>query len=182
MTGSLNQSLSTWTNFYVVVGASAGTLIGVQFVVIALIASTRTRANMESVNAFGTPTVVHFCGAMAISALMSAPWPSPLFVSVVLGVYGICALGYGFIVVRRANRQTVYKPVLEDWIWYSIFPCSTYAAITAAALVLPRFTTASLFVVAGATLFLLIVGIHNAWDSVTHIVLTGVSDDVKKSE
>jgi len=182
MAASLSQSLSAWTNFYVVVGASAGTLIGVQFVVIALIASTRARANMESVNAFGTPNVVNFCGALLVSALMSAPWPSLLCVSVVLGVYGICALGYALVVVRRARRQTVYKPVLEDWIWYAVFPCSIYAAISAAAIGLARFTTVSLFVVAFATLFLLIVGIHNAWDSVTHIVVTALPGDTKKSE
>jgi hypothetical protein len=31
----------------------------------------------------------------------------------------------------------------------------------------------ALFVVAGATLGLLLVGIHNAWDTVTHIVVQG---------
>ena len=174
--------LSLWQNFYVIIGAAAATLVGVQFVVIALIASLRTRADMESVNAFGTPTVVHFCGALAISALMSAPWPSLWHVSVAQALYGAGALGYGLIVVRRAFRQTVYRPVLEDWVWYAMFPCSAYAAITLAALVLIRFATASLFVTAAATLFLLLVGIHNAWDSVTHIVVSGLREHTKKPE
>ncbi len=86
------------------------------------------------------------------------------------------------VVVRRARRQTVYKPLLEDWIWYAIFPCGIYTALFVAAAGLARFTATSLFVVAGATFLLLIVGIHNAWDSVTHIVVTGAPDEAKKPE
>ncbi|MGE5177945.1 MAG: hypothetical protein ACM3PF_02505 [Bacteroidota bacterium] len=59
-------ALNGWENFYVVVGSSAGALIGLQFVVITLIAE-RTRASMQQVAAFGSPTVVHFCAALLLS-------------------------------------------------------------------------------------------------------------------
>ena len=31
---------------------------------------------MREVNAFGTPTVVHFCAALFVAAILSAPWHS----------------------------------------------------------------------------------------------------------
>jgi hypothetical protein len=174
--------LSLWQNFYVIAGAAAGTLIGVQFVVIALIASTHTRSNMESVGAFGTPTVVHLCGALIISAIMCAPWPSLFATAVALAVLGLAGLGYVLIVVRRARRQTIYRPVLEDWFWHAILPCAIYAALAVGALALTTFTQAALFTLGGAALCLLLIGIHNAWDTVTHIVFSGTPADENNSE
>ena len=53
--------LSGWQNFYVIVGSSAGALIGLQFVVIALIADMPiVRGQAQAGAAFATPTIVHF--------------------------------------------------------------------------------------------------------------------------
>src|SRR5258708_3353634 len=104
------MNLSLWQKFYVIVGSSGGALVGLQFVVIALIASTRHRADVASVNAFGTPNVVHFSVALIISAVMNAPWPSLFAVSVALAVCGVLGLGYSATVFHRARRQTAYKP------------------------------------------------------------------------
>jgi len=53
----------------------------------------------------------------------------------------------------------------EDWLWFAIFPCGSYAGLALAAILLPAATHLALFVLRGATLVLLFVGIHNAWDS-----------------
>src|SRR4051794_20195244 len=111
--------VSAWQNFYVIVGSSGGALIGIQFVVIALIASTRKHADPESIGAFGTPTVAHFGAALTVSAIMSAPWPSLLAASVALAACGVGGLAYATVVVRRARRQRGYRPVAEDWLWYA---------------------------------------------------------------
>ena len=105
-------ALSTWESFYVIVGSSGGALIGLQFVVITLIESRQHLADSESVSAFGAPTVVHFAGALMVSAIMSAPWPSLFPASIVLTVCGIGGLVYCSIAVRRARRQKTYEPVL----------------------------------------------------------------------
>src|SRR2546423_8568342 len=63
--------LTTWDNFYVIVGSSAAALTGLMFVVIALVAETRQRSS-QGVSAFGTPTIVHFCLALFVSAGFSA--------------------------------------------------------------------------------------------------------------
>ena len=163
--------LLAWQNFYVIVGSSGAALIGVQFVVIALVAGMRRRTRADSIGAFATPTVVHLAGAFLVSAVMSAPWPSLFPVAVALATCGFGGLVYCVIVIRRARRQTDYKPVCEDWLWHAVIPCIAYAAVALAALLLSRSTHAATFVVGAAALGLLLVGIHNAWDSVTHLVV-----------
>jgi hypothetical protein len=167
----MNPALSAWLSFYVIVGSASAALIGVQFVVIALIANMRRPTTPETISAFGTPTLVHLGGALLVSALMSAPWPSLLPASVALAMCGLGGLGYGAIVIHRARRQTTYRPVGEDWLWHAILPCSMYGALALAALSLRAATQVALFVVGGAAFVLLLIGIHNAWDTVTYMVV-----------
>ena len=174
--------LAKWESFYTLIGSSGAALIGMQFVVMTLIASMRTRPNAESIRAFGTPTVVHLGVALVVSAVMNAPWPSLLPASVAVAVCGLGGLGYKAFVIHCARRQTGYKPVWEDWIWYAGLPCCAYAALSLAALLLSRNTQLALFVVAGSSLGLLLIAIHNAWDSVSHIVVTSPRDEGTKSE
>jgi hypothetical protein len=174
--------LTPWQNFYVIVGSAAAALIGVQFVVIALIANMRAVATHESVRAFGTPTVVHLAGALMISAFMCAPWPSLLMAAVALGAWGASGLIYGAIIVHRARRQSAYAPVWEDWLWHTVLPCLMYAAFTTAAILLRTRTPLALFVVAAAALGLLLIGVHNAWDTVTYVVVRGPGADRPKKD
>ena len=162
--------VSHWENFYVIVGSSGGALIGLQFVVMTLIADKRRLTDAATLAAFGTPTVVHLTGALLVSAIMSVPWPSFVLLSAALGICGVSGLVYGAIVIRRARRQTGYEPVWEDWVWYAALPCSAYAALAAAAFMVSRSSNA-LFAVAASALALLLIGIHNAWDTVTHIII-----------
>lgn len=68
-------ALAGWENFYVIVGSSAGALIGLQFVVIALIADTPAARGLAQASAvYATPTIVHFGAALLLSAILSAPW------------------------------------------------------------------------------------------------------------
>lgn len=54
-------ALGEWESFYVIVGSSGGALIGLQFVVITLIAERpRVRDDVRANKAFTTPSVVHF--------------------------------------------------------------------------------------------------------------------------
>ena len=174
--------LARWQSFYVIVGSSGAALIGVQFVVVALVANLRIRSTAESISAFGTPTVVHFGGAFLVSAIMSAPWPSVSPASVALVMCGLGGLGYGAIVIHRARRQTVYTPGWGDWLWYVMFPGSLYTALALAALVLCTTTQVALFMIGGAALGLLLIGIHNAWDTVTYIVVGGSRGNMTKTE
>ena len=52
-----------------------------------------------------------------------------------------------------------YKPVAEDWIWYAIVPCAIYIVLTVAAVLLWKGGVTAHFMVAGAAVGLLLVGI-----------------------
>jgi hypothetical protein len=164
--------LARWDTFYVIVGAAAAALIGLQFVAMAIAADSRVRsASSETIDAFGTPNIVHFSAVLLVSALISAPWPSLRSVDVAISACAIAGLVYGIIVVRRARRQTEYQPVLEDWIWHAVLPLVAYGVLTMAAAGLTFDVRDALFAIAASALLLLFIGIHNAWDTVTYLAI-----------
>jgi hypothetical protein len=162
--------LGGWESFYVILGTSAAALTGLQFVVITLAKDSRTSTNGETIDAFATPTIVHFCIALLIAATLSAPWPDLFGAAFILSVGGIGGVLYSARVVWRATHQTGYTMVAEDWTWHVAFPFVSYLAMFAAALMLRRTPTVSLFVIAGVSLLLVFIGIHNAWDTTTYVV------------
>jgi hypothetical protein len=171
MEGAVLSPLTEWESFYVIVGSSAGALTGLQFVVIALIAEAEAASSMQEVRAFGTPTVVHFCAVLFISAVLSAPWHTLIGAGLVLDACGVAGILYAILVIRHARRQTGYSPDAEDWFWYSALPLVAYASLLGAGILLNRYSTISLFVIAATALLLMFVGIHNAWDTVTYIAV-----------
>jgi hypothetical protein len=174
--------LNAWQNFYVIVGSSAGALTGLQFVVIALIAEARSAGSMLEIRAFGTPTVVHFCASLLISAILTAPWPSISGPAFALGICGLAGVLYDFLILRHARRQTGYTPDAEDWLWYFALPLASHAILITTAVFLTSHVTRALFVIAAVTLVLLFIGIHNSWDTVTYIAVKHLrrSDEMDK--
>ncbi len=171
MEHALIQQLDAWHDFYVIIGSSAAALIGLQFVVMALVAGAGTRTSKHSASAFGTPTIVHFSAALLIAATISAPWQTFFSPSLAIAAFGATGLGYSLLVLRRVRRQTDYAPVLEDWIWHTLLPFVAYVALLIDGMLLPGDPATCLFIVGGSALLLLFVGIHNAWDAVTYFVI-----------
>ncbi len=156
---------------YVIVGASAGALIGLQFVVLALIAEGPSiRGAAEASAAFLTPTIVHFAAALLLSAFVSVPWQTIYPSAVLWGLTGLGGLAYTVIVLRRMRQQAAYKPQFEDWLFHVLLPIAVYAILVLAAIAAPAYTRAALLGVGTSTLLLLFIGIHNAWDAVAYNV------------
>jgi hypothetical protein len=169
MQEALTSPLSAWESFYVIVGSSGAALTGLQFVVIALVADVRPRGSADTIDAFGTPTVVHFSAVLLIAATLSAPWPTLLGPDLILAATGIAGVVYAALVMRRARRQSGYQPVFEDWLWHVGLPLLSYLALVVAAITLQSHSIEALFITGGSALLLLFIGIHNAWDSVAYI-------------
>jgi hypothetical protein len=164
-------ALTEWENFYVIVGSSAGALIGLQFVVLALIAEAPIAGrDAQAGYAFTTPSVVHFGVVLWLSAIVSAPWNGIGTVAILWGLIGFCGMIYSSIVTRRLRLQTSYKPVFEDRLFHVLLPFAAYAAMAASACVAYSHKRPALFLVAASALLLLFIGIHNAWDLVTYHV------------
>jgi len=175
--------LAQWTSFYVIVGSSAGALIGLQFVVLTLIAQRPHHSAAEAGSAFATPSVVHFGVALLLSAVLSAPWSNTGTVAVAWGLIGLIGIVYAIIVARRMRAQDAYRPVFEDWLFHCLLPSSAYVVLFVSAWIAYSKTRPALFLVAAATLLLLFIGIHNAWDGVTyHVFVINRPKDIDEQD
>jgi len=165
------SELAEWDSFYVIVGSAAGALIGLQFVVMTLIAERPPVRAAEAGAAFATPTIVHFGSVLLVSALLRAPWHSVTPLAALWGLVGLGGLVYTAIVARRMRVQTTYRPDFEDWLFHALLPPTGYAILALSAFAAPSHMREALFVVGIAALLLLFIGIHNAWDAVAYHVL-----------
>ena len=170
------SALAAWDSYYVIVGSAAGALIGLQFVVITLVSQRPLPRAAEASRAFSTPTIVHFCMVLALAALLRVPWPSMTEAAVLWGLAGTCGVAYELIVARRMHVQSAYQPDLEDWAFHAILPLAAYAILALSALAASSHTHEALFGVGAATLALLFIGIHNAWDAASFHVFAGSRD------
>jgi hypothetical protein len=163
--------LGEWQNFYVIVGSAAGALIGLQFVVMALIADMPLQGEeSQAVTAFSTPSIVHFGVVLLLAAAMVMPWHSLHLVAAVWGLAGLFGVGYIAFTGWRLRTQTSYAPVAEDWIFRVVIPALLYIALAAAWWVAQIQSRGALFQVAIVVLALLFIGIHHAWDNATYLV------------
>ena len=166
--------LAGWENFYVIVGSSAGALIGLQFVVITLISQMPEVRDVErGSSAFATPTIVHFASVLLLSAVISAPWRGLIGPAVLWGSLGLFGIVYEVLVTRRMRTQTSYLPEFEDWMFHAVLPSVAYTILVISAYPARSHTRVAAFCIGAAALLLLFIGVHNAWDAVTyHVVLS----------
>src|SRR3954467_8133930 len=160
-----------WETFYVIMGSSAAALIGLQFVVITLVADIERSATTREIDAFATPTIVHFGSVLAIAGIVCSPWHRNAPPAIVLAIFGVGGLLYSMLVLKRAHAEMTYTPVVEDWVFHVVLPIVAYAAVSTSGFILRAHPEEALFTLGTAALVLLFVAIHNAWDTVTYIVV-----------
>ena len=163
-------SLTQWLTFCQIVGSAAGALTGLQFVAIALIADVPSKPNEDGVEAFSSPTIVHFVAALLLAASIVMPWQSFAAPAIVWTLAGFSGLTFLAVITYRMRKQTAYKPVFEDWLFHALLPFVAYAGLAASGLGLRSHTRGALFGVASVNLLLLVIGIHNSWDNLTFLV------------
>ncbi len=164
------HELAEWDSFYVIVGGAAGALIGLQFVVMTLIAEKPSPGIAQAGPAFATPTIVHFSATLLLSALLRAPWRAVTPAAFTCGAVGLFGMAYVSILVRRILKQDAYKPDAEDWTFHVALPFLAYLLLTLAPFPSLAHEYETLFAISGAILILLFAGIHNAWDAVSYQV------------
>jgi hypothetical protein len=163
-----------WESFYVIVGSGAAALIGLQFIVVTLIAEKPPPRAAEAGGAFATPTIVHFSAALFLAAVLRAPWQAITPIAAIWGLVGLSGMAYAVIVAWRMRVQTAYEPELEDWLFHLVLPLAAYALLPLSAFAAASHTHEALFGVGAAALLLLFIGIHNAWDGVAYHVFVNV--------
>jgi hypothetical protein len=70
----------------------------------------------------------------------------------------------------------VYRPDFEDWLFHLVLPLVAYALLALSPFAAQSHICEVLFGVGAATLLLLFVGIHNAWDAVAYHVFVHMRD------
>jgi hypothetical protein len=178
--------LAPWTNFYVIVGTAAGGLTGLTFVVISLIDRAPRRPGSiptsSGLSIFTTPTVAHFGFALFVSLVLSAPWPTLDFPACAIGLAGLVNVGFAVYNAARTYRlfdpriETLYQADGEDWFFYGILPLVAYLVLVGSAIELHFAPSAALFVLGGAVVLLIYMGIRNAWDVVTYLAIEGLQE------
>lgn len=168
----MSARLAGWENFYVIVGGSAGALIGLQFVVIALISSIRGRTGpaTAAMRAFASPTIVFFSSVLLTAGFLSIPHHTTASLGWGLLVIGVAGISYIGWVGKHMRRQDSYAPDRGDWLWFVLLPAAAYACTLAAGATVWRAPGTALVIAGGSAMLLLLVGVHNAWDSAVYMV------------
>lgn len=162
--------LADWDNFYLIVGGASGALIGLQFVVITLLAERPRPNTRQGAATYATPTIVHFTAVLVLSALLVVPWQRVAPLVTLWAAMGVVGIAYTASVAWHM-RKVAYTPVLEDWTFHVIVPFAAYAGLAVAAASGHAHLHEALFGVGAAALLLLVAGIHNAWDTAAYHVL-----------
>ena len=111
------------------------------------------------------------CSVLLLASILAVPWTGLRSPSLAVAACGVAGTIYSLIVTRRAQRQREYQPVFEDWLWHAALPALAYVALLVSGVVLERRAGGSLLVIGAAALLLVFVGIHNAWDTVTFMLV-----------
>ena len=159
-----------WDSFYLLVGSGAGALIGIMFIVATLMAGYDSQIAVRGARTYITPIVFHFSVILLVSVITAVP---ELPVYAVTAIFALCsAVGIAYSLTtafRMISNEWAVPPDLEDKIFYGILPSIAYLALGAAAVSLPAKN--AIYAIGGAALFLLLLGIRNAWDLGTYFVL-----------
>jgi hypothetical protein len=161
-----------WENFYLIVGGGAGALIGVMFVVTTLSAGLEQNRASRGARIYITPIVFHFAIVLIISATAVAPGLPLGGVGVVVGLCALLGFAYSLMTTMRIFAiKDVDLPDWEDKIFYGIVPTIIYLSLAGAATAVWFAPMTAALSIAVIMLAILLIGIRNAWDLATFLVI-----------
>ena len=167
-----------WENFYLIVGPSAGALIGLMFVVVTLTAGHGRDQLETGKHLYTSPIVWHLGVVLLLSGAAVAPGMGRALFGCVSAGLSLLGMAMGVrSAVGIAKRQYTGPDSLFDMWWYGIIPGVVYVGLGAAAVAVLAGASWSADAVAAALMGLLLVSIHAEWDLVTFLApIAGTSD------
>lgn len=178
MSESATALLGAWSTFFVMLGSSSAALTGLMFVVIGIVTSgVRAQSSHDGISVFSTPTVVHLCAVLLISAIFLAPWRALTMPAVLTALAGGAGIAYMLLLAYRTRKFDRYRADAEDWAWYNVLPFVAYGALCAGGLLALSNPARATFTIAGAAVLLVFIAIRNAWDIVTYIATGQMNSD-----
>ena len=170
-----------WENYYLMVGSSAGALIGLMFVVVTLTAGLERSETDRGKHLYTSPIVWHLGVILTLSGAAAIPAMTPRFFAVAAGGLGVIGIAIG---VRSAIGIVRDPPapdtVVFDTFWYGIAPAIAYVGLAGAALGTLCGWRWGTTAIAVDLMALLLVSIHAEWDLVTYLApIAGRKPDEK---
>src|SRR5215472_5526519 len=158
MTASLAELLHSWHDFYLLVGTASATLVGLMFVAASIGAQVFKEENRAAIEAFISPTVVHFSTALFACIIATIPEHAPLEI-VLLSVLGLAGLGYSARVWTQLIVRHKFSVDVIDRLFYAVIPGIGQFLVFLSAVMLLTMPAAGLDCLAIALLVLLFAGI-----------------------
>lgn len=160
-----------WENFYLIVGPSAGALIGLMFVVVTLTAGRERDQTERGKHLYTSPIVWHLGVVLMLSGAAVAPAISPRWFGAV--TCGVALLGFvmgvrSTVGIARGQLTGPQNNMFDTW-WYGVIPTIVYLGLAGAGVAVLARWSWSADAVAGALMALLLVSIHAEWDLVTFL-------------
>jgi predicted neutral ceramidase superfamily lipid hydrolase len=172
MTGTMADALRDWHDFYVLIGTASATLVGLMFVAASIGASFFTVEREAGLQAFLTPTVLHFCAVLVTCLVVTVPSHSWASLGDLLLAGSAVGLAYSCVVWLRMRSGGFSATIdLVDRIWYVVTPVTSYLLMACAAVALFLRSIIGLDLLALVVVLLLLLGIRNAWDMTVWMVL-----------
>jgi hypothetical protein len=161
--------LEAWHDFYLLIGGSAGALIGLLFVVASLTGGLNENTE-HGRRLYLSPVVFHFCVVLGVGGLAMAAHVPPAAAALLVGAAGLTGLCYMTAVAREmfAGKTTNVPHWTDPW-WYGVVPAAIYAAMLLAAGLMPRWPEQGPMLLAATQIALVAVSVRNAWDLITWI-------------
>jgi len=162
---------SDWDNFYLIIGSGGGALIGVMFVVTTLTAGLEESRASRGALIYITPIVFHFAIVLVVSAIAVTPGLSVEVVGVLIAICALLGLLYAVVTAVRVFTIKINNaPDWEDKIFYGIIPVIAYFLLACAVAAIWLTPMRAALFIGAVMLFLLLIGIRNAWDLATFLV------------
>jgi hypothetical protein len=175
MPASLAEFLHDWHDFHVLIGTASATLVGLMFVAASIGSSIFNEQNRAALQAFISPTVVHFSAILFTSLLVTIPTHGWYTLGGLLAAGGLAGMIYcGSLLVRIVIRSS-FDVDLSDRLFYALIPLLGYLLLFISAALLLMRSAAGVELIAAALLTLLLASIRNAWDMTVWIMIRAPS-------
>jgi hypothetical protein len=182
MDSSLADLIEDWHDFDLLVGTAAATLVGLMFVAASIGASIYTEKNRPGMQAFISPTVVHFTSVLVLALLALVPTHEWLTLAGLLALVGVAGGVYSANLWMQLFVRRRFDVDIVDRLFYAALPSLGYLLLLLAAFFLLRQSEAGLDLLAAAQITLLLAGIRNAWDMMMWIVIRVPTTEVGARE
>jgi hypothetical protein len=152
--------MPNWDNFYMLVGGTAGTLVGLIFVVLSFGTEHARTGDEDRTRIFVTPVLVHFASLLLIALVMLGPVSNSVRAGA-LGMIGCAGLAYAAnlaLLAQKRIKTPEREPLLDAFLPIAAYIC---LLVSAAAWALSASFAEEIGAI--ASVILLVTALRNSW-------------------